>query len=509
MKYIKKILKIFAVLCLVIISLSFILYGFLQSSKVQTYIINYAASKITKITNTPVHIGKVNLFFWNRFSFEDVFIGDDRGDTLVFAKKMKVHISLFDLPTQKFTVRRLSFDEAYFNILMDSSNNDNVSFLANLFDADTTNDTIPQSWNISVKQFVLTKSRFRYQNFYKQQQWGKGEVNFDDLRLQDIDLNISNIQLYDDSVSMQINELFLREYTGICIKQLNAKASFGKNFFNFRNVYVRVEKSVIKALELKFEFEDLKSLKYFTTKVKLNYKFESAIVNLGDIRYFSNIFEGAKNKVTLIGELTGTVKDFKGKNIELFFDTATRLYGNFDITGLPVLDNTFFHFEIEKLVTNYNDLCKIQSYPFTDSINIYVSPYINNLGNLTYKGYFTGFYNDFVAYGKLRTDFGTIETDLKISLNQQNDAISLAGLLNTNTLNIGKIFETSELGTLTMNTVLNGEYNTSDSFMFSIQGNVKQLEFHNYNYSQIIIAGEVSEKEYVGTILINDENLIA
>ena len=112
--------------------------------------------------------------------------------------------------------------------------------------------------------------------------------------------------------------------------------------------------------------------------------------------------------------IKGKISDFKAKKVEILYGNNTKIKGNFNITGLPDINQTFMYLDFKKLVTNKSDIEKIQIPPFDKNEHIKLSSNFNSLGVVTYKGNFTGLINDFVAYGDFTTGIGQISSDILI-----------------------------------------------------------------------------------------------
>ena len=56
---------------------------------------------------------------------------------------------------------------------------------------------------------------------------------------------------------------------------------------------------------------------------------------------------------------------------------------------------------------------------------------LNNLGTISFNGELSGYFTDLVTYGKLRTDLGELNTDVKITSNKEESYVAYSGRVNT------------------------------------------------------------------------------
>ena len=81
----------------------------------------------------------------------------------------------------------------------------------------------------------------------------------------------------------------------------------------------------------------------------------------------------------------------------------TILNGDISLTGLPDIDHTFIDFKANEFNTTYADAIAI-----IPAMRRVTSPDLRKLEYLYFKGSFTGFVRDFVTFGTLQTDLGTV-----------------------------------------------------------------------------------------------------
>lgn len=81
-----------------------------QSSSVQTFLVREVSNQLTTSYPGKVSFGKVNLKFIKSIEIDDLYLEDAEQDTLLFAKKVVVDISLFSLFKQKLILDELLLD---------------------------------------------------------------------------------------------------------------------------------------------------------------------------------------------------------------------------------------------------------------------------------------------------------------------------------------------------------------------------------------------------------------
>ena len=113
--------------------------------------------------------------------------------------------------------------------------------------------------------------------------------------------------------------------------------------------------------------------------------------------------------------------------------------------------------DIKSLTTNKTELDRIQLPPY-DSLHYVKTPTnFAQLGQITYKGNFTGFINDFVSFGTIQTAIGNVSTDISLKEIPAMDDYNYTGALGLNNFDLGKFYSTESLGPVTCDLTVEGQ----------------------------------------------------
>ena len=83
------------------------------------------------------------------------------------------------------------------------------------------------------------------------------------------------------------------------------------------------------------------------------------LLNTSDLGYFLPIPEGLNETIWLSGKITGTVSELRGRNINMSYRDYTTLDCDFDLSGLPKIENAFIYIGVNSLKTNAKDIEKL------------------------------------------------------------------------------------------------------------------------------------------------------
>ena len=160
-KVTKKILKIFAWIIGIFIFLILLIYILIQVPAVQNFAKNKVVSYLQGKIKTKVEIGKLSLDFPKRLVLENIYFEDQKKDTLLFAGKIRVDISLFKLISNEVDLSYLELNTVKTNIYrINPDTSFNFDYIVKAFaSSDTTtkqpDSSAPMKFNIG--KIVLKK----------------------------------------------------------------------------------------------------------------------------------------------------------------------------------------------------------------------------------------------------------------------------------------------------------------------------------------------------------------
>ncbi|MGC9341293.1 MAG: hypothetical protein ACP5E3_01185, partial [Bacteroidales bacterium] len=421
---------------LVIISIPATALLFLQNQKIQTRLTSIITRELSDNLGTDIKIKEVSITFINRFQLKDVYVADLNGDTLLYSDKMKVTLNHLNRVKKEIGINKLTLSEADIHLISTDTSGINLNFIIDhLKNPDKPQD---EKWKIAFKDINLEESRFRFTNPYKP---GKGSpINYSAMDLRDLNIKVNDLEVDSGNVAFKIKSLSFLERSGFRLKNLNSRMGIGKQYMHFENVYLETLESSISANTINFDFDTFKDFSDFTNKVNLNFNFRSSSLSFSDLTYFSRGLETFNETIRLSGQVTGTVNELSSKNLLLSYNDHTILSGSVKLFGLPDFTQTFMHLNIKTFQTNIEDIRRIQ---LPGNRNIQIPDNLDELGTISYSGNFTGYYDDFVAYGRFGTNLGKISTDLLLKRDTLG-GIKYMGRVKTNSFALGKITRGNE-----------------------------------------------------------------
>lgn len=476
-------------------------YFILRSSKVQTLLVHKITKDFSERLNAKFSLESVHFSFFNRLILNNVVVEDQQMDTLLYAQKITGYIKSFNRKKKKIEFSRVVLDQTQFNLRTDSENTLNLRFIID--EIKGKKDTIGPRLDLIISSIEMKESFFSLKlNESRKKPTG---INFTDLNLYDLSFTLDSFQIFNDTVGFQITDLTFTDISGFHVDKWNTSFQICPNSLEFHDVSIITPLSEILAEDLIFSYENYQELKNFVNSVDLNFKINTSDLAFHDIGYFAPKLGWMNQNIDLSGRFTGRISDLKGKDVRIQFSDMTSIHGNFEIDGLPDLNEAFLFVDIKDLTTSIENLEEFEK-PGTGE-KLYLPDSFKRLEVINFSGNFTGFIDDFVTYGRFTSNLGAISTDLSIRPDTAR-YLNFKGRLKTFDFDIGKLTNSEKyVGELNMNVILDGQAQSSEHFMASLEGIIGGIEFNGYDYGNIKIEGEFTEKTYNGSVSVEDPNV--
>ncbi|MBN2347427.1 MAG: translocation/assembly module TamB [Bacteroidales bacterium] len=504
-KIIKKIGKISLILFLTLILLLGSSYGLLQSKRVQTFVTQIILNFLEKNLNNKFSIETINITFFNKASISKFYVEDLNKDTLIYADRINVQSTniLRSVITgkNKLRVKRIELDHAYINLYSDSDDIPNIAFIIEHLkkNKDTTKTKKP----IIIKSLSLADSKIKIRKFNGNE--SKGGIDFSNISMQQVNAVFSNLKPSGDTLAFSIDKLNFIEKSGFIMNDMSSEMMICNSRIMFSNASVNTGYSSFLSDYISLSFENFKAFKNdrLYNDVKLNIKINSSHLHFYDLAYVAPTFANTTQVINFSGILSGRINNLKGDGVNIHFGKSSDLLCNFSFSGLPDVKETFMIFDVNSFTTSPFDIAQFHL-PGNKTINL--PDNFNYTGRLVYKGNFTGFIDDFVTYGTLSTDIGNISSDILFKPASGN-RFSFKGNLKMDNFNIGQVISADKIGKISMNVSVDGSSGSNAAIDAIMQGKIENFEVNNYNYRNIDISGNLTNKTFDGKIGIQDPNI--
>lgn len=429
---------------------------------------------------------------------EDVLIKDQKQDSLIFVGELEASIDSFSFKHQYFTVDQLKLNQSFLKINTDSSDIPNYQFFLNQLQTRDSVKSAGFQFNVILNKFDLNEAKFTYAYF---DTLGNHEISF-----RDIALGVNKLEIADQKTAFQLSHFQMNDKKFFRLEDLSAQMIFTPDSVFLNHLHVQTSNSEITEANIKIDKSKIgKELDFKKLKVELDLR--KSIVSMKDVAQLVPSLQGMDENVEVSGQISGKLADLKGKNVELSIGQNTRLSVDFYLNGLPEIASTYMHIDLKNSFTDLND---IQQIKFPDQFPLQVMDIPESLfqaGIIEYKGNFTGFLSDFVSYGTFRSKWGVLTTDLSF-VPLEGEKLKINGRLKTVNFQLGKLVKSDVLDRITFNGDIKGILTPqTKDFKASVSGRIDSIMVNNYQYENIELSGDILNKRFDGSLIVDDPNL--
>ena len=439
----------------------------------------------------------MNISFFNRLIFEDVYLADEHADTLVYVGKVIAEIDSFSVKHENVYLSKVVLGNPTVGIERGLDSIFNYQFL--IPPADTV-EKAPFNWIVDCQSFEVINGKVSYlDSLQTNAQLRKLDASGLNFTISDIAFNsMSNIAFSLSNFALTTNQNF-------DVSEIAAKVSYSDSILVVDNLIGLLKNSNFHFPLLSFDLRE-----YFQTgniyNVPFDVKLEQLNLLLSDFNFIVPELSEFDTRALFYGNVSGTVASLEAEDLKIKIGNMTNLAGKISIDGLPVIEDTYFLIDLYDSYANLNEYRKLN---VPESLKKYLPPlpaFLENLGVFRYEGSFTGFVDDFGISGGLFTNLGDLKADLFLMPNEDK-SVKVTGHLNTHNFDLGALFQNNNVGLVSFNGEVDGNLQSNKSYQIDVDGTIQDIDFNNYHLSNILMDGRIRPNQFNGKLSINDENL--
>jgi hypothetical protein len=369
-------------------------------------------------------------------------------------------------------------------------------------------DTTIPDWDVGCEKFKLENVNFRLINSRRDVITNPDlPLDFANIDFQNINLEVDTFRLQHEVFTGYIKQLHGLNHGGFELKNLSGDALISPKQVVLRDFNLKTNESNI-GHELILTYDGYPSFYDFPNEVYMKGIFDDrSVITFRDVAAFApsiaeNVFIGNNldHPIEVKGKFSGTVNNLRAQNVTLKILEST-IRGNISLNDITNPSAAFMDLQLKEVTTSYDNLKII--IPFVE-----LPRNLARMGQMTFRGSYTGFFDDFVAFGQLNTAIGSVESDLKLNLQGGKSNAFYDGGLVLKNFDLGAFLDNEDLGRLSVRADVRGSGLTLRDLDATLQNTkIDSLIFKDYKYEDILIDGRFQEMKFDGDILSKDKNM--
>jgi hypothetical protein len=507
-----------------VIFLTIVLLFLIRSYWFQTELAKLIASYYSFVLDTEVTIDRVQINGLESAELINLFIADQKGDTLLHSPKLSTELNMLSLSDNFSIFNHLTAENTRLKIQKYEGDTVlNIQFIADYFASD---DTTASTFRIKLIDLILKDIHFSYHD------WNVAPVasgiDFSHLDVSHLSGKIKSLRNKHGVTSMYIDELKGKEQSGFDLNLLKGYFLMNEHKIKLEGLQLITNSSNIDCKGLQFNYRDISDFSDFVNSVHMKATFNPSRLYVADIGYFVPDLQAVEKNIKIQGGISGVVNDLRIDNLYLGLSPVTFFRGSGDIKGLPYTEDALFYLDIHQFQTSAKDITEMDFTRFGLNLekDIKLSSSLNSLGLVNIEGVVEGFFDDFQLDLAIHSEMGIIKSVFEVKMGEM-DRITVNGNLKSTRTNLGKIFDIKELGSFSSDINLSLRYTpeqrllvpdkkhpgkakqlyVKEELIVEASGQVTELDLMNYRYNKIQLDGRLHNADFVGKVNIDDENL--
>lgn len=489
-----------------IIALIATLFILLNVSKVQNYVAQRITKSLSEKLQTTVSVGSVDYRLFNTFKFNDLYIQDLKKDTLLYARSGYLDFNFRRLFEGKIIFNELRLDRLEGNLVTDTAGINNLDFIIRAFKKPKKKQE-PSPVEFNFRDIRITNSSFKLHNLQQKALSDVGKFDINRLTIKDINARIAVDYFSGDSLKATILSLSAQEKSGLTVENLSTQIQGFKNGFRFPLLTLKLPDSNLELDSVRMDYDSISGLSDIRNKVRWHARIKPSNVVLKDLSAFVPGFSTIKDPVKIQGRLSGRISSFRLQDLEFQYRNSFSMRANVDMNGIPDVEETFIYADIRDFSINKGEaqdlISKLTRKPFV------LPKELSRLGTVKYQGNISGFFSNLVAYGNVRTDVGSLKTDILLQLKNNMRDILYNGTVESGSFQLGTLLNTKTLGKTAFKINTKGSKLQNKSLQGALSGSIPEIFLNQYTYRNITLDGNYDGTGFEGSVNIADPNLTA
>lgn len=506
----KKIGKIILWVLLGLLVLDLLLVGLLFVPAIQTFAVNKITQSISEKWGTELSLKDVRLTPSLRLVAHELRIHDDHHNDMIYVGTVNGRLRGITMKPFKLKLGNVTLEDA--NVVIRKYKGDpsvNISMWAQKFPKHEVKGT----FLLTAQHLNMVNSRFVYINDYQRKVYDvsdKPPVDYAYLELKEINWEVNDFIVFNDSVAANFNHLAFNQYSGFRMKDGSGSFSICGHELRFDDLKILSDRSVVDA-DLLFSYDDWFDYAEFLDSVRITAAIRHTILNMADVADFVGSLRGMSETLHLSADrLDGCVNDFNIINLAANCGYSNRIHGDMELKNITDLKKAYLNVQLDSCKANVPSLALL-TLPGGKTLKI--NKNIAELGQTYFGGSFIGTLTNFNTDLRASTETGDLQASL--SSLESDGAMHLQGDVNTSGLNLAKLTHAHKVlggadGNFTFEGSLDGigwDADNIKTLKGHLNGNISHIDLYGYKLRNATIDGDYQNKFYNVTVNSNDPNL--
>lgn len=476
----------------------------LRIPQIQSKISETAERELTARLGVPVRVGNIDIAWFNHLVLEDLYLADRSGRTLFEANRISAGFELLPLLEGKivFTTVRLFG----FSLHLSKTTPDAPLNLQFVIDAFAGKDTTKKSPNIDLRlnTVLIRKGNLRFD--IESATRTPGKFNPRHVAVSNLSAKISLKAFNKDSLNANIKKMSFTEASGFELERLMLNLSGNRDSLHISNFEVRLPHSDLRVRHGCLHLPEMENLAALPDEAPVTLDIAPSQICLKDLSAFVPAFTNFTDTIELSAEAGGYINDIDLAQLTLKYSDKMLFVGKMNLRGITHPEEAYLFGQVNKMYITTDGLNSLADNFSARPVRL-PDPLVK-LGTLNFTGEISGFFDNLVAFGKLSSAIGSVQTDIIFGKDKEKDiSLFLKGNIQTSDLHLHEIFgDGNPYGDARLAVTIDARRPVGGSLAGDIRARVDAFDFKGYRYENLQLAGSFKRNAFDGSLSLDDPN---
>jgi hypothetical protein len=460
---------------------------------VQRKVKDRVVAELTELLHVPVDVGRVHLEWLSRLTAENLYLEDESGRILLEADYLTAGFNPLPLLKGRFVFTSIRLFGFSLHLCKDAPGDKlNMQFVVDAFHRDT--DQPPSSIDLKINTILIRNGSIRYD--VASEEATPGKFNPAHVALMDISANISLGVFTSDSLNARVKRMNFNESSGFALNKLSLSIAGNRDSLTILNAAVDLTESRLKIARAHIGLS--------SSGISLD--IAPSEVYPKEFAPFVPAFNNFVDPIEFSAEASGNIDDVDVEKITLKYSDKMLFVGDMSLKNIISPGETYMLGKVNKMYITTEGISGLVNNFNTRPVVL--PEVVERLGTIYFTGEISGFFDNLVAYGKLSSAIGSIETDLLFGSNKENNVGAyVRGAVSSSELLISELFEADNpFGAARFDASINAQAPIGGSFAGNIKARLNEFDYRNYRYENMQVAGRFQSNGFDGSLHIDDPN---
>lgn len=469
---------------------------------IQQSITSWTENELKKLFGTELTIGHIEIGLLNRIVVHNLSIDDLEGENMLRVTRLSAQFDLLPLLKGRISISHVQLFGFHANLRRVTPDSPpNFQFIA---DALASKDSVKKESNLNLRINSLLLRRGRLAYDVESEPLTPGRFNAHHIYVKDFLATLSLKAFQKDSINLAIKRMSCEEeQSGFALKRLNLKVVGNTQGLKVENFAIELPHTHLRMDTLTMSYDSLGSFQHFADEVHFTFRMLPSELTLKDLSPFIPAFAAFDDSLSLEVVAEGPLNQLNCSQLRVDAAEHFSLRGNFSFQDFSIPEDAYVYGRLSRLYADPRGVAFfVKNLKGDDAV---VPPVLQHMGTIAFTGEVSGYFNDLVMYGRVRTDVGDLQADVKLSSSSQEESyFAYSGSMKSKEWELGKMLGNKKLGQISFNLGVNGRHTSQRYPVIMMKGQVDCIDFNSYRYENILLDGEYVNGGFHGKAALDD-----